>query len=81
MVIYMGIIYLLGLCLVFHMLRSFGVSVVLFRIATDKYGGMKGRFIFLLEWIGIAVMLLFLSTFPICFKVAIYTNHRWCVSV
>ncbi len=67
MVIYMGIIYLLGLCLVFHMLRSFGVSVVLFRIATDKYGGMKGRFIFLLEWIGIAVMLAILVNIPYMF--------------
>ncbi|KQL58936.1 MULTISPECIES: hypothetical protein [Bacillaceae] len=42
----------------------FGIAVVLFRRSTEKHGGIKGRFIFLLEWIGITVMLFILVNIP-----------------
>ncbi|GAF13738.1 hypothetical protein JCM19045_3008 [Bacillus sp. JCM 19045] len=42
----------------------FGLAVVLFRRSTDIHGALKGRFIFLLEWIGIAVILVILVNIP-----------------
>lgn len=42
----------------------FGFAVLLFQIAIEKFGGIKGRFVFLLEGIGILVVLAILANIP-----------------
>ncbi|PTL24618.1 hypothetical protein DA802_01855 [Shouchella clausii] len=42
----------------------FGLAVLLFQIAIERFGGIKGRFVFLLEGIGILVVLAILVNIP-----------------
>ncbi len=42
----------------------FGIAVLLFQIAIERFGGIKGRLVFLLEGIGILVVLAILANIP-----------------